>query len=111
VGALAFHQGGGSVSEQEDQVRMDVGGWISGPCLSRPLNQPHGMSAEDASALFKMRCVWGDRYGISFSGGQWKAHRLGLGAPWNITADSPESLRNLIGEDYRLWQLETRRRR
>jgi hypothetical protein len=64
------------VSEQ-DQVRYDIGGWVSGPCLDRPLNQPHGMSPEDATSLFHLRCIWGDRYGISHSGGQWKAHRLG----------------------------------
>jgi hypothetical protein len=97
------------VSEQDDQVRVDVGGWISGPCLSRPLNQPHGMSQEDATSLFQMRCIWGDRYGISYSGGQWKAHRLGNGAPFNITASTADELNNHIGEDYRQWVAEARR--
>jgi hypothetical protein len=99
------------VSEQGDQVRYDVGGWISGPCLDRPLNQPHGMSPEDATSLFRIRCVWGDRYGISYSGQQWKAHRLGLGAPWNITASTADELNNRIGEDFRQWQIESRKAR
>jgi hypothetical protein len=55
------------------------------------------------------RCVWGDRYGISFTSNVWRAHRLGLGAPWNITASTAEELRNLVGEDDRQWQQEARR--
>jgi hypothetical protein len=97
--------------QPEGQVRYDVGGWISGPCLERPLNQPHGMSAEDATALFHLRCTWGDRYGVSFTNKVWRAHRLGLGAPWNITATTAEELRNRIGEDFRQWQIESRKAR
>lgn len=93
----------------QDQVRYDVGGWISGPCLSSPPHAPYGMSGEDATALFHLRCVWGDRYGISFSGGEWKAHRLGSGAPWNITAGTAEGLRGKIWLDYREWQAGSRR--
>jgi hypothetical protein len=96
------------VSEQ-DQVRYDIGGWISGPCLGRPLNQPHGMSPEDATSLFHVRCIWGDRYCISYSGGQWKAHQLGAGAPWNLTADTAEMLQGHIWADYRQWAMEARR--
>jgi hypothetical protein len=99
------------VSDQpEGQVRFDLGGWISGPCLDRPLNVSHGMTGEEATLLWHLRCTWGDRYGISFSNKVWRAHRLGMGAPFNITADSAESLRNLIGEDFRVWQIEARRR-
>jgi hypothetical protein len=68
------------------------------------------MSGEDATALFHMRCIWGDRYGISFTSKVWKAHRLGMGAPWNITAPTAEELRNCIGEGYRQWQVEARER-
>jgi hypothetical protein len=98
------------MSEQpEGQVRYDVGGWIAGPCLDRPLNAPHGMTPEEATSLFHLRCIWGDRYGISFAGKQWKAHRLGLGAPFNITAPTAEELRGLIYLDYRAWQADARR--
>lgn len=99
------------MSEQEDRVRYDVGGWISGPCLDRPLNVPHGMTGDEATALFHLRCIWGDRYGISFAGKQWKAHRLGAGAPWNITAGTAEELRGKVYLDYRAWQAEARRTR
>jgi hypothetical protein len=67
------------------------------------------MSSEDATALFHLRCVWGDRYGISFTNKTWRAHRLGQGAPWDITAATAEELRNRIGEDYRAWQADARR--
>ena len=97
------------MGEDEGQVRLDLGGWISGPCLSRPLNQSHGMSGEDATALFRLRCIWGDRYGVSFSGSQWKAHRLGSGARWDITVESAEELRGRIWADYREWEAEARR--
>jgi hypothetical protein len=99
------------MSADDGQVRNDVGGWISGPCLTGPLNQPHGMTPEEATALFHLRCIWADRYGISYGGKQWKAHRLGTGAPWNITAPTAEGLRNLIGEDFRQWQIESRKAR
>ena len=69
------------------------------------------MSAEDATALFQMRCTWGDRYGISYSNKQWQAHRLGQGAPFNITASTANELNNKIGEDYRVWQIEARKAR
>jgi hypothetical protein len=99
------------MSEQPaGQVRFDVGGWISGPCLDRPLNQPHGMTPEEATSLFHLRCIWSDRYGISFTSKVWRAHRLGSGAPWNITAGTAEELRGLIWLDYRAWQAEARKR-
>jgi hypothetical protein len=98
-----------SNQQDEGQVRLDVGGWISGPCLTRPLNVPYDMTGEEATALFHLRCIWGDRYGISFTNKQWKAHRLGTGAPWNITADTAEELRSRIGEDFRQWQIEARK--
>jgi hypothetical protein len=88
------------MSEQPaGQARFDVGGWISGPCLDKPLNQPHGMTPEEATSLFHLRCIWGDRYGISFTSKVWRAHRLGSGAPWNITAGTAEELRGLIWLD------------
>jgi hypothetical protein len=99
------------VSEQEGQVRFDVGGWISGPCLSRPLNRPHGMSGEEATSLFHLRCIWGDRYGISFTSKGWAAHRLGTGARWDIRAETGAELRGKIWADYREWEAEARRMR
>ena len=69
------------------------------------------MTPEEATSLFHLRCIWGDRYGISYTNKQWKAHRLGAGAPWNIKASTAEELRNCIGEDYRRWQLEARKAR
>jgi hypothetical protein len=48
---------------------------------------PHGMSGEDATALFHLRCIWGDRYGISLTSKVWKAHRLGMGAVEHHSAD------------------------
>jgi hypothetical protein len=96
-------------SAHDGQVRIDQGGWLSGPCLDRPQEQAHGMSAEEATSLFHLRCVWGDRYGISYTGGQWRAHRLGTDAPGNITADTAEMLQGHLWADYRQWMIEARR--
>jgi hypothetical protein len=96
------------MDNQEDQVRTDVGGWISGPCLSRPLNQPHGMSAEDATSLWHLRCLWGDRYQVTYAAGIWHAARLGSFGTFDIDADSAIELRSLISEHYQVWQAETR---
>ena len=92
----------------DEEVRADIGGWISGPCLDRPPNQPHGMSQEEATALFHLRAVWQDRYLINFSGNVWRASRLGTFAKFNILAKTPEELRELVGEDYADWQREAR---
>jgi len=97
------------VSEQ-DQVRPDLGGWLSGMCLDRPINVPYGMTPEDATALFYLRRIWGDRYGISYSGDEWKAYRVGTCARVTVTASTAAGLRNAIGEDYRVWQIEIRKR-
>jgi hypothetical protein len=72
------------------------------------------MSREDATSLDYIRRIWGDRYRIDFYDKLWRASRLGgpvYGNSWYtaITADSAETLRNLIGEDYRLWQIESRK--
>jgi hypothetical protein len=97
------------LSEQDDQVRYDVGGWISGPCLS-PLNQPLGMTPEEATSLFRLRCVWGDRYQIAYSAGVWHGGRLGDFGKLGLTASTAEELRELIGADYQQWQAESRKR-
>jgi hypothetical protein len=91
------------VSQQQDegQVRLDRGAWLSGPCLDRPLNQPHGMSSADAANLWHLRCTFGGKYGISYSGGRWLAHRLGTDAPWNISAATAGELWDRIAEDSR----------
>jgi hypothetical protein len=94
----------------EAEVRPDLGGWISGPCLSRPLNPAHGMSGEDSTALFYLRRLWRDRYQVTYSAGVWRAGRLGTFGRLTLEADCAEKLRNVIGEDYRVWQIEARRR-
>jgi hypothetical protein len=67
------------------------------------------MSQEEATALFRLRCIWQDRYLINYSGHVWRAARLGKFAQFDIKADSAEKLRGLIGEDYSQWQQEARR--
>jgi hypothetical protein len=69
----------------------------------------HGMSMSDATALFQMRAVWDDRYQISYSGGTWKAARIGTSGDFKLLANSAEALRNMIGNDFQQWQLEARR--
>lgn len=68
------------------------------------------MSTADASALFNLRLAWEDRYKIDFKSadGVWSACRLGGGVSV-LTADTPEQLRELIGQDYQHWQAEARR--
>ncbi len=99
------------MSNQPDpNVRHDVGGWISGPSLPAPAesqrNQPHGMTPEEATALGNLRRVWDTYYGIALSDDAWKAHRLGSGAPWNITADTSGELAALIWDDYNAWRTQ-----
>jgi hypothetical protein len=96
-------------NQAEGQVRYDQGGWISGPCLDRPLNSPPGMSGEDATLLWHLRCLWEDRYQIVYAGGQWHAARVGSFSNFNITGDTAAVLREKIGEDYRQWQIQARR--
>ena len=88
-------------SDHPDQVvRHDVGGWISGPCLP----DPHGMSADDATALFELRRIWENRYKIDYNSADavWTASRL-LGGVSVITGDTAGQLRDLISEDYAIW--------
>lgn len=94
--------------QEDDRVRPDLGGWISGPCLDQPLNAPHGMTDAEASALWGLRNSWGTYYGVSFSGDEWRAHRLGTGAHFAITADTSEELSGLIWADYQAWRAESR---
>ncbi len=94
-------------SDHPDQVvRHDVGAWISGPCLPNP----HGMSAEDATALFELRRIWENRYKIDYNSadGVWTASRL-LGGVSVITADTAKQLCGLISEDYATWARGLRR--
>jgi hypothetical protein len=98
------------MDDPNDQVRLDVGGWISGPCLSpdqMTRNQPHGMTSEEASDLFQLRCTWDKYYGISFSDSVWKAYRLGSGATQWLTADTSQELKGLLWTDYVAWQRDT----
>jgi hypothetical protein len=64
------------------------------------------MTPEDATALGNLRRAYGIYYGIAFSDGVWKAHRLGKGAPWNLTAVTSGEIAALIGEDYKAWRAE-----
>jgi hypothetical protein len=86
------------VNDSNDQVRYDVGGWISGPCLSKPMNQPHGITSEEATSLLVLRRAWQGTYEINFTTGTWRASRNGS-ALAVITADTPEELRRLIYSD------------
>jgi hypothetical protein len=68
-----------------------------------------GMSQADATALWQLRAVWEDRYVIAYSGGTWRAARIGQGGDFKLLAKSAEALRNMIGNDYQQWQIEARR--
>lgn len=64
------------------------------------------MTGEDATALFRLRCVWGDAYGITLADGVWSASRL-HGAEV-LTADSAEELSGLMQSDYSSWLATSR---
>lgn len=88
-----------------EEVRIDYGGWISGPMLD--LRQV--VTAEDATTLFELKRIWGDRYKIAVSDdGTWYASRQGDSLNI-ITADSGPELRGLISEDYAVWARGARR--
>ena len=55
------------------------------------------MTGADATALFRLRCVWGDTYGVALTDGVWSASRL-HGA-MVLTADSAEELSTLMQAD------------
>lgn len=91
------------MSNPSDQVRYDVGGWISGPCLDQPLNQPPDMTPAEATSLWTLRNTWGTYYGISFVSDVWRAYRLGA-VTRQITADTSEELSGLIWADFTHWK-------
>lgn len=64
------------------------------------------MTGEDATALFHLRCIWQDRYGINYSGGVWSAMRLH--ATERLIAGSAAELRDLLQQDYARWLLALR---
>jgi hypothetical protein len=60
------------------------------------------MTGAEATALFRLRCLWGDTYGIALSSdGVWSATRL-HGAEV-LTADSAEELSGLMQADISAW--------
>jgi hypothetical protein len=79
----------------------------------------YNMTASEATSLYDLRRIWGDRYRISFTGGVWRACRLGNLAACHyrdqptalkvVTADSDDNLRKWINEDYAQWQQAARR--
>lgn len=95
----------------DPNVRYDIGGWISGPCLDQPLNVPPGMTDQEAADLWAMRNVWERFYLISFASDVWRASRVGTSGQYTITADSAGELRGLVWADYVAWQREAQRRR
>lgn len=63
------------------------------------------MTPEKATALFQMRCKWGESYPISFADGVWAARRSN--GPANVlAADTAEELNWLIRSDYGRWLQE-----
>jgi hypothetical protein len=67
------------------------------------------MTASEATSLYDLRRIWGDRYVIGYTtGGPWRAARVG-NALEVVTADDAEQLRGLIMQDYSQWQNEARR--
>lgn len=91
------------MTNPNDQVRIDRGGWISGPMLDVP-----EMSPEEASYLFELARIWGSRYKISLADGVWQAARLG-NSLITFTAGSGPELRGLIAEDHVIWEREARK--
>jgi hypothetical protein len=87
------------MSESNDQVRLDVGGWISGPALP----------ASEMEVLDQLARIWRDRYKIGFDGDTWSAQRMG-NATVIITAESVEELRGFIWADFMEWSREAEKR-
>lgn len=59
------------------------------------------MTGADATALFRLRCVWGDAYSVAFRDGVWSAYRL-RGATV-LTDDTAEGLVMQMQSDYSTW--------
>lgn len=60
------------------------------------------MTGDEATSLFRLRCLWGDTYSVTISpDGVWSASRL-HGAEV-LTADSAEELNGLMQSDYSSW--------
>ena len=67
------------------------------------------ITRSEATSLFEIARVWERYYRIKVNDdGVWSAQRLG-NATVVITAESPEMLRALIGEDYTQWTREAER--
>lgn len=71
-----------------DQVRIDYGGWISGPCLP----------SDDQEQLWKLRVTWRDKYVVDFNGDIWSAYRVGIPQTL-ITGDTSGELATLLTAD------------
>jgi hypothetical protein len=59
------------------------------------------MTSAEATSLFRLRCVWGDAYGITLTDGVWSANRLHGAAV--LTADSAEDLAMQMQSDFSAW--------
>ena len=97
-----------SKSSDHEIPELHTNPW-PGPCLSQPLNMPHGMTEPEASDLWAMRNTWEKFYLISFVSDVWRACRLGNSNMNPITADTAGELRGLIWVDYVAWQQEAER--
>lgn len=57
------------------------------------------MTGEEATSLFRLRCVWQDTYSIGLTDGVWYANRL-RDPTKVLTADTAEELSGLLQGDY-----------
>jgi hypothetical protein len=59
------------------------------------------MTGAEATSLFRLRCLWGDTYSVTFRDGVWSAYRLRGAAV--LTADTTEELSALMQADISAW--------
>lgn len=64
------------------------------------------MTGEQATSLFRLRCVWGDAYAVNFWDGTWSANRLNGAAV--LTADTAEELSMQMQSDLSAWLATSR---
>jgi hypothetical protein len=59
------------------------------------------VTGAEATSLFRLRCLWGDTYGVNLADGVWSASRLHSAEV--LTADSAEELSALMQADISAW--------
>jgi hypothetical protein len=64
------------------------------------------VTPEEATALFQMRCNWGESYRINFVDDVWTARRYNNFVDVVLAADTAEELNWLIRTDYGRWLQE-----